>query len=482
MAKNCPNCGDKMPEEATFCLNCFNENIDEDGIGQPIINKSKKHFKNFYKSASFRRNTNIIAASLILALLLGFIGKFSVALKAADDNFISEGDIHNEAKAPENSDNIDGIFDTSPFSTDISETEQLPVGISDDNSEITPSSEASSSNSTPPTESVIIPKPEEKPTSNPGGGEKTTEPDKPTNPPEPEFDRFEYRPSDGTSKNYVEIIKYTGNASKVTVPAKIDGKYVNRIKQGAFSNNSKITEVTFVSDNAPYMFIEMKAFTNLQSLTTINMPDTDLGIYNDFADNCYSLKKINIDNNQYRFIDGGLYYWTSREWKLRYYCPAEQATELRTPSWCKGIESACNLEENKYLKRIYLHKDTTAFPSYDRLNHSLEAINVEEGCAKGFSQNGILHSKNSNSGYTIVYPPSNASKTYTMPENSIFYLFIDFENTNLETLYVPKTATLHASFLGFHKKFRKLSTVYIDKNNSQADTIKSQFTGDVFLY
>lgn len=299
-----------------------------------------------------------------------------------------------------------------------------------------------------------------------------------------ELDKWEYEPYNGTSKNYYQLTKYTGNASHIIIPAKINGKPVTRIIKGAIANKSNVKQITFQSDSVqPYLWIDSGCIQNLSSLTTVNMPITDLGIYDHFATGCYKLRTINVDNWQYKFVDGALYYYNSKNWEIRYYCPGYPSDELIVQSWCKGFHS-CNLEEAVNLKTIRLHKDVNGFPSVFSFNRALENIYVDAGNPVAISVNGVLYTKNSSGNYTdSLYPMGNKSKTHTIPPNALLHIFGDnYVNNYLETLYIPTGSTLQADIVQLHKYFPKLKTIYIQNGHTQYSKIKAQFPGDVILY
>lgn len=75
MNKNCPNCGLEMPEEASFCLNCFTENIgiadDFDDLKStvPIKSEKCKKLKNSsLKPPVIRSIAGTLAAVMILLI------------------------------------------------------------------------------------------------------------------------------------------------------------------------------------------------------------------------------------------------------------------------------------------------------------------------------------------------------------------------------------------------------------------------------
>lgn len=225
--------------------------------------------------------------------------------------------------------------------------------------------------------------------------------------------------------------------------------------------------------------------TNLTSLTTVGFSDTDLGIREPFAVGCPKLQTLNIDNSQYRFIDGGLYYWSSKEWLLRFYCPGVKNSVLNIPSWRAGVENACNLNENPYLKTLNLHENCSRFPS--AVPQQLEAIHVAAGNTHAFSQDGVLFEKSSGGEYTSsVYSPGKRDKSFTVPENvtlttSSAYLI---PNPYLETLRIPKSSTVGStsSVFLYNTTFPNLKTVYFEDGSSLISYVQSHFTGTLIVY
>lgn len=295
---------------------------------------------------------------------------------------------------------------------------------------------------------------------------------------EKEYDSFETAPY-GSSGEKVCITKYTGNSSSVVIPAVIDGKPVGSIESDAFKDNSKIKTITFeTSSEQRSLYIESGCFTNLSSLTTINMPDTNLGIVGEFCEDCPNLKTINIDNSQYKFIDGALYYWTSQYWILRYICPGADLSDLTIPSWCNGIENCCNLSECYNLKIIRLHKNVKSFPSIFEINEALEAVYVEDGNTSAFDKDGVLFVGKT----TTLYPSSKKDKSFTIPENISFRPPLK-PNKYLETLKIPKSSSLQSSdSVYFQKAFPNLKTIYIEEGSNCLSEAQKKFTGKIIVY
>ena len=113
---------------------------------------------------------------------------------------------------------------------------------------------------------------------------------------------FEYRVEDD---GYATITGYSGNASVVTIPAKIDGYCVTDIAQGAIANDSKITKIIFES-RTKHIDLYDAAFLNLSSLTTLDMGGGYYTVWGHFAADCPVKDIINI-SKYHTFYEGGLY-------------------------------------------------------------------------------------------------------------------------------------------------------------------------------
>ena len=95
---------------------------------------------------------------------------------------------------------------------------------------------------------------------------------------------------DGT----IEISKYVGNDSDVTIPDEIDGKKVTSIGKGAFENNISIKNIE-MSNNI--LSIYDGAYYNCQSLETIKLSNSLTRIWVGAFGNCLSLKRIDLPDS-----------------------------------------------------------------------------------------------------------------------------------------------------------------------------------------
>lgn len=503
MQKKCPFCGAEMPEEANLCLTCFSMcfTINETGAV-----RLRLFGKNTFRPKVKRRTERWVSAVLSVILFSGVLltafsslEKVPEASKTPNASAQTQG---TDTPADANSNTVSNL--STGAATDGTSAAGEPVRLSGMAESVfgkvtglgspvgtTPSAGGGTVGTQ--TQSVLGTRPNTGATSNSqtnagsadnstGGSNTVTKPEEPE-PTEPEYDNFEYMSYD--SKNdKITLIKYKGNSKKVLVPAVIDGKPVARIEENTFSDNSNIQEIIFESNPAQtFLWLDSGCMTNLTELKTVRMPDTDLGIYTEFAINCRKLADIDIDNSQYRFEDGALYYWSSRRWELRYYAPACKNETLTVASWCAGIDGACNLDENPYLKRIVLHKNVTMFPSNYKINDALEEVYVEPGNANGFSVDGVLFYKDSKGVYNgSLYPPSKKDKSFVMPENVTLNVY-RYYCPNLEEIWIPASSGVNApDTLYFRRCFTNLKVIHLQKGHSYETTCKKTFTGRTEMY
>lgn len=509
MSKQCPKCGNQLPDEASFCLVCFNDDVDAGCNTQEldgIITKSEKRSRKSPLLILKQKRRNIAKTAVILFVLLifavsaGGITKIVLEKAPASDgqskrsdkasNNITVNNYGGEINPDTTPDGVPSLEDESPSAS--LPNEDPSEGVTESNTENgqqqeIPGAETPSGN-TPETETGTAGTTNPKPTS-PTSPPATTNP-KPTSPPatteppaptKPEYDKFEYGPLDGNTQSpYIEITKYTGNASHVLIPAKIDGKYVRDIESGAFVNNSKIKTVTFENDpGQSSLSIVATAFDNLPSLTTINLT-ANYPVFNGLSfRNCPNLAKVNVTHPNYRTVGGAIY---DTNGKMRFYCPASPETEHIIPSWSPGIDKVCNIEEARFLKVIKFHKNTTSFLSAWNHPASLEKIIVEESNPYAISIDGVLYFDKDSNGYynSSVYPMSSKNKEYKIPENVHVQAFNDGKvNYALETIRLPKSSVFQSA----SNIWPNLKTIYIQKGHPQYENIKEFYTNcNIVLY
>ncbi len=539
MERKCPNCGKALPEEAAFCLFCFTdiESFKKSEV-RPVAatGRNGSCFNAFFGifkvklTKKFFCRIGICAAFLLVMGICIFAMKTinsPNALKAdtgttilKDTSAVAVTKDNGEAVTDSNGEQVFNVVEVTKVVT-VSTTEKQGFFDKIFNSSSTEkNNNADKNNSLTPVETTKkeslfdklfgddddetqpVMKPsttqpateastETKPSTTAGSTEAlppatqdTATPTTPettaeSTPSETPISDFEYK----LSEKYAAINKYNGTASHVTIPAVIEGKYVTEINQNVFQNNPHVVTVTFADDSKrPYLWIKSHVFTGCENLRTINLPDTDLGIYNHFAYNCPSVEKITTKNNQWRVDGGGLYYSGSKGWVMRYYCPASPTTSLKLPDWSNGIESACNLDDAINLKEIIYHKNAKFLPHQSIIPPNLENIFVDDNNPYAYDIAGIAFSQGNDSN-SCSYPPQNKTTELTLPENIVFYgQYV--KNSYLKTLYIPKTAlTMSPSDVVNGSCFKNLENVHIqDGHPNQKTLVNDARVENIYIY
>lgn len=490
MQKHCPFCNAPMPEEASFCLHCFSILEGSKAVPTP---KAQAHRTAHTVATRFKTAERCSAVALTLIFLTGMVTSFvgnpltgapvslfspngwgvQPSASAAKGNPNGENEPTDSAAGKAEltaEDTAQSLIAAFPKPSDILTAGGSVPSVSPSSDSSTASDSAASDNSDNPAEPT-------------GPAEPSADKNQPMEQPEYNPKLYTYKPDEG---DRIAITGYTGSAAKVIVPAVIDGKIVCRIAEGTFQNCKTLQEITLETDTRQnYLWVNGGCVTNCPNLTTFNFNQTDLGIYGEFARDCPKLREVNIDNDQYRFIDGALYYWSSQEWLLRFYAEGETQTELTVPTWCAGIENVCNLEDNPYLKVLRLHQRTTHFPQFFfGTNPNFEAVYVEEGNPKAFDCDGVLFTKSSSDTlyYANFYPAGKTSKVFKMPENTVLSAY-NSENPYLEELWLPKNAYIQSTDAVFYERcFRNLQRVYLQEGHSLEEYVRTRFTGELYIY
>lgn len=483
MAKKCLHCGASMPEEANICLHCLTicNNTSANFDKQTLKHKKKKPTK--------KRLSILIAAIIFVQAVLSLgavqmdqpvtpatISKVGTSNADTDTNesnpvskfFKKVFGIKDDTQESNTSSNISsGKAATSVSNTANANTNASSMNTSGNTESHgaapnQPSSGNQENNTTIAPTAPTSSQPEEKPVLNYGDYEYKTD-------------------TDGE----IQITKYTGSDSCILIPDQINGIDVGSIESYAFKDNSTLQTVYFKdSENYHILWVNPYAFYNCKNLKKVVFPkNTDLGIQAHFALQCTSMKEIEVEHWQYRFIDGGLYYY-SGGWSLSYYCEGYTASTYRIPDWCGGIAGYDCFTYNQYVKKFYLN-DTSACLLY---NHDYPYI--EEYIADSdyyISIDGVLFKKESNATLSLyILPKAKKDTSFTFPENCQISLTPRNCNDYIETLRIPKTATFSTDTQAEHIKtfFGNLKTIYIEKGHPQKEIIKyhSNFLGKVIEY
>ena len=91
----------------------------------------------------------------------------------------------------------------------------------------------------------------------------------------------------------VAIVSYDGEETSLFVPAKIEGKKIVAIKEGAF-NNSKVTTLAF--EDGANIELEESAFNNNTVIETVSLPSTATSVPKNCFMNCTNLNSVTMPN------------------------------------------------------------------------------------------------------------------------------------------------------------------------------------------
>ncbi|MGN0498272.1 MAG: leucine-rich repeat protein [Acutalibacteraceae bacterium] len=210
-------------------------------------------------------------------------------------------------------------------------------------------------------------------------------------------DDFEY-----TADSYgVTIDEYTGDASKVTIPAKIDGKAVTMIGEKAFYKLDNLKEVV-VPDSVTA--IGKQAFYECEALESINMPDSLTAIEYEAFYGCSKLQNISIPNGVKSIGDGAFLFCNSLE-------------SITIP------ESVTSIADNPF-----------------GYSDKIKEIKVASGNKNYCSVDGVLFSKDKKT--IVAYPCGKSTAKYTIPDSVTTigkYTFKDCDN--ITELIIPDSVT-----------------------------------------
>ena len=195
---------------------------------------------------------------------------------------------------------------------------------------------------------------------------------------------------DGT----VEINKYNGTASSVSVPSTVDGKKVTKIGSWAFSDCNSLTSVTIPNGVTS---IEESAFSNCTSLTGITIPNSVTRIGGWVFYHCTSLKNITIPDSVISIGDVAFY-----------------DTAIYYNNWVNDVLYIGNhIIEVRVSEDFYIDKNivTIADGAFD--GTGVTNINVDINNKNYSSKNGVLYNKNKTE--LIRYPAGKADTSFTIP-------------------------------------------------------------------
>lgn len=519
LSKSCKHCGKDMPDEANICLDCFSLYNEE----ELIIPPPKKPTNIIKKKQTIAVIATVACAAIILPFtLLPFFSNDAIPVSAENKRVvktenttstkveafirdtlnINKDTPEDDTVAKETESEIassqklkNAVVKNSESSSSVASSKQTTTKKNGKkhNSKATTAHTASSQNYVVTGTTAATTSARNTPnTTNKTAGKTTTKAHtttkktetsaKPTTTeaqtPVLNLDDYEYI----VVEKGVEITKYKGKSKNIIIPDRIDGKNVVRIQQKAFENNTNLQFVTF-KDSEKYhtLWINPKAFYNCTALKEVTFPkNTDLGILSMFAEGCTSMVNIKIDNSQYKFDKGALYY-NNGKWQIYYYCEGYNAENYTIPEFVQAVCCENALGNNKYLKKIYLN-DRYVYPiQVSRGFNNLEGVYSPSDNANLYDINGVLFKKGSKEDTLLFYPAKNSQKTFTIPDNC--YFGIKSKNAVLETLIIPETARFNKVDVEYISSyFTNLKTIKISSKNPQLQLFKDYFTGTIITY
>lgn len=457
-----------MPEEACFCLNCF----------RSVKPKPKNKSKFLLFLTRNRRALGITAGVLTVVLTLtAVLYRPNVQAPPKETPILENGTA--AANTQEDTTHKGNIWESISnfFRPDEAETNppsDTDITENDERSNLTlPNIPASDTSNTKSHENPTFPS--DIPDSAPAEGFDTEQGD------------WEYA-TDSNSPNLIALTKYNGNAQRIVIPEKINGKYVGSLQRGAIKRISAATEIVFANGEFPYpVRMEDSCIQEMPNLLSVNFQNISPVVYGHFATDCCKLKSITVNDSQCRFENGALYCKTADGWEIRFYCPAATNADFSLPSWSIGFNTVCNLYENPYLKNIRLHSAAKRFPAQEKLGSALENIFVDNGNPIAISQNGVAFYKSGSSQYNIsLYPPNSKNKVFTVPQNArldlTYWNTVLCRNSRLEALYLPVGSNFFCMFDGKEfQVFPNIQKVYLQAGHSQSEEF-NWFSGKVTLY
>lgn len=304
------------------------------------------------------------------------------------------------------------------------------------------------------------------------------------------------------------LVKYTGTATNVVVPATHNGLDVAYMADEAFSNNSSIKTIKFESSNTPFVIQESTSsipvyFKNLPNLETVVLPNKSTGqnsVFDHFKDifvNCPSIASISFDgrtessSTYFCSIDGVPYL----NGYLSYYPVGKKAATYNVPSVCKAFTNGA-LKNNPYLVTVNLNKNTVDNFIYKNFDgcRSLKAINVP---ADTLSRNlrsvdGVLYiidgcTLSDTFGYDhekmtyVCYPAGKTDETFHFATGHKLYFQSNslYSNKYLKTVYLPEGSRCTTTWA----QNTNVKTVYLkDCEDSHKIANDSSFLGKTVLY
>lgn len=521
MPKNCKNCGAEMPEEAHFCLSCLTETEEK-----AVITANKASFFANKKRAIALIATVLLIIVLILICIFCFENKSpnsadnnenktAVSTITQDDGSViteyDDGSVETlEPDGTKITQETDGTVKTEtpdgktitekPDGTTITETpDGTTVTEKPDGTVITEKPDGTTEVTEKPTEPTTE-KPTE-PSTNEPSTENTTEPttenttNKTENNPAINYEDFTFEYKTISGQKLLFLTKYNGNDEVVNVPGEYNGEPIYSISSNCFYRVKTCKKIIFnASDEYPPRLTENVIYQcdNLEEVVfnwnENKNPGYSQTIYDGFAGYCNTLSKVTVNNcDDYKIYDNALYYYENTKYAKRGWVLLQiwQQTEYHQPSWC-NYAGTWAFQANSMITELYLNSTISSEYqiSYFLLAHNLKAVYIDKNNQTFFDDNGIVYDRVNKK--LAFYPLYQSNYTYHLLDGYTFSSYAAggfMYNTYLKIFYIPKNCKIMNSdgkeFLDHTISSSHLSTIYIQRGNSDIDSLKSRYGSKV---
>lgn len=219
-------------------------------------------------------------------------------------------------------------------------------------------------------------------------------------------DSFEYSENkDGT----INILRYIGENTTITIPEKINGKKVVTIGNLAFDDCYKNTKII--------------------------IPKTIKNIASNAFNNCFSLKSIEVNkNNKYYLSEDGVLFNKDKTKLIRYPEALEFKKTYEIPEGVKTLEQF-SFYNCKNISRIVVPKSVEEIENSSIYNCEYSTIDVSKENKNYKDIDGVLFNK---SGKVLIkYPIKREENKYEVPEDVKRISSYAFFNTNIKSLTIP---------------------------------------------
>lgn len=471
MQRICPNCSHELPEEASFCLNCFTQlNIaDEPDVPSfAVIGKKRSVRKPLIISAcillaltalsaaGYRRLSGIIPKSAVsedetvLVPVTGenneavtdehgeIVYQAAVPVTDAEGNTVLESVVevtnaNGEAVTDSNGEKLyETVSEAAQQNTDKKQSllERLfGSGTQSSSAEAKTTRRASAPAATAATAAQPVSKTTAAPTTRKPTAAPTTQKPVATATQGSSASAADFNYSAGSSS--VTITGYKGSSSVAVVPASISGKPVTSVSQNCFNSNSYVTKIIF-EDRQSFSLPSGVTFNNMPNLKVIVLPAGTLSSFTkSTVSSCPKLEAVYFGSEGKNSsavsgcnysVDGVVMSASGYTSELVYYPQGKRTASYSMPDNVSVISDSA-VTMNPYLKEFKLSPAVTQIKSSSQpLNFcGCTALSAFTGSGNRIhTENGVLYFLNASTvndskgtvKYAHVYYPAGKTDSY----------------------------------------------------------------------